>query len=347
METVINNKKIFRFIVLTLIVLTCINIYTTYQTKLSEEALLIDLKTIATKDYLESNLNNAIEHKNYDDIQTFYNLSHLLNIDLDTKTIEKIEDENDFMNKSWENTKKFSKSFITGESDSAAGLAGSITSDMLVIGDIRDIKTETTKYLNNEDYDKLTLGFATIGLALSASEVVSAGTVTPIKVGTSLIKIAKKAGKISKPFLNIIHSKIIKSVDFSVLKKIDYSSISNLKKSTMAFKNSIKIDKLQDFFGKINKIKKNTSSLDTVNIIKYVDSEKDLNKVVKISDRFRENTNGIFKVLGKGALKAGNFVIEFTTLLIFQLIMLFFSVLGFIFSFFSQIYFLKRLLFSR
>lgn len=342
-----NKQNIFKLISFTFIIILCINIYKTYQTKLIEPDLFEELKAIATKKYIETSLNHAIENKNYDDIESYQNLAILLNINLESETIDKINNESNFFNKSWENTKKFSESFITGESDSTVGLAGSITSDMFIIGDIRDIKNEATKYLNNEDFDEFTLGLASVGLALSASEIITVGSTTSIKIGASLIKFAKKSGKISKSFLNIINSKITKSVDFSVLKNIDYSSISKLQDNSSILRKSINMNILTDFFEKINKIKNNTSSIDSIELIKYIENEKELDKMVKISEKFGKNTKSVFKVLGKGALKTGKFIIEFSTLLIFQLILLLVSILGFIFSLFTQTFILKRFLFKK
>ena len=70
--------------------------------------------------------------------------------------------------------------------------------------------------------------------------------------------------------------------------------------------------------------------------MKYVDNEKDLNKIVKLSTKYNKNTAGVLKILGKGALKSGKIVIKFTNLLIGEIIIFFLSILAFFMLVFSK-----------
>ncbi len=213
---------------------------------------------------------------------------------------------------------------------------------MTLVGDLRDLSKEGSKFVVGEEYHKFILGISTLGVGLSVSQVLTAGASTPLKVGASTVKFAKKSGKLTKSFLKLITSKLNKSINFKALKKVDFTSISKLKKLFIIFAKTIDFSHTNKLFEKVSKLKKNTSSIDSISLLKYVDKEKDLNKVVKLSNKFGKNTRGVFKVLGKKVLKAGKVVIKYTSLLIFELFSLVISFFSLIFMF---IY--KRILFKK
>jgi len=203
-------------------------------------------------------------------------------------------------------------------------------SDMTVVGDLRDLSTEGIKLVNDENYDKVVLSIATIGVGLSASQLLSGGTSTPLKVGASVIKVAKKTGKISKSFLEVISSKLAKAVDIKMLKTIDFSSIASIKKAKSTIGKSLKLDGVSKLFGNINKVKKNTSVFDTVSILKYVDNEKELAKAVTITKKYKKNSKAVFKILGKTVFKGATRVVKYTSKFMTQFILAIFSFLSFV-----------------
>lgn len=61
----------------------------------------------------------------------------------------------------------------TGSADGMMGLAGVAASDVLVIGDLRDLAGETTAWWRGEEPDWLIVGLATVGIGLTASTLAS------------------------------------------------------------------------------------------------------------------------------------------------------------------------------
>ncbi len=287
-------------------------------------------KEVLQEGYFDRKILASIENEKFDDVEMYEGLAKFFNIDLMQSTKDKIAENNTFFSKSLRNTKEFSSGFWTGKGESAIGMSGSILSDMTVVGDIRDLSTEGIKFANDEKYDKVVLGVAAVGVGLSVSQLLSTGSSTPLKVGASVIKVAKKTGKISKVFLGVISSKLAKAVDMKMLKKIDFSSIKSIGKNKVLFRKSLKLKGISKLFGNINKVKKNTSVFDTVSILKYVDNEKDLGKVVKLSTKYKKNTKAVLKVLGKTALKGSVRIVKYTSKFMTQLILAILSFLGFL-----------------
>jgi len=182
-----------------------------------------------------------------------------------------------------------------------------LVSDFTVVGDLRDVYKEGSKYLFGEKYNEFLLDISLIGLAITASTYISFGASAPVKTGEAILKSAYKSGKLTKGFIKILDSKLAKSVDLKLLKKVDFSSFGKMEKTTKAVLKSINPKPLKALLKTLGKIEKKTSISDTVKLLKYVKSEKDLSKVAKISSKYGKNTLGVFKVLGKNVLRAGIF----------------------------------------
>jgi hypothetical protein len=290
-----------------------------------------ELREKATKEFLEGKIKEAISKENIEEAKEFNELADFLQIDIDrnlTKEIQEIESSTRYKLKS---LKEFGKGFITGDINSSYSLAGSITSDFTVIGDIREIYREGKKYIAGEDYDKFILTLSIVGVAFTASTVATFGTTTPIKVGVSALKVAKKSGSITKKFSKILTSKLKKSVKLAQLKKIKFDSIKSLKESSKRFIKMVNIKPIKKTLLSINQIRKNSSLTKTIKTLKYIESEKELSRAVKLSKKFKNNTPTVLKVVGKGALRGAKTVIKksiyYTWILITSIISLLISVL--------------------
>ncbi len=309
-----------------------------YEKKVYYKDLDVALKEKATKGYLDKKILDAINNDQVDDAVMYKNLAEYLGITLDPETLSSIEKNNDFLSSSWRNAKHFGQGFFSGESEDMAGLSGSIVSDMTVYGDLRDMSKEGSKFANDEPYDKVIFGMAAIGVGLSASQLFSFGSTTPAKVGASIVKAAKKTGKLSKSFIAIVTAKLSKAIDFKKLKQIDYTSVAAVKKETKRISKSLNNSFIRKAFKNINTIKKDTGSYaDTIALLKYVDDPKDLQKVVNVSKKYKKNTKAVFKVLGRGVVrgivKGSAKLVKWTSLLIAQITSLIISILTFLGAF--------------
>lgn len=333
-----NNQKKWRYISLIFIGLISVFIYFTYEIKDQSIEVEKELKQVATKEYLEKKIIESLNENNIEDSIIYRDMAEYLNIELSEELSKKLEEKNTFFSKVKSNTQDFGESFITGESDSMAGLAGSTISDMLVVGDIRDLSLEGQKLVSGEEYDSLVIGLAAIGVGMSASQFISLGGTSSLKISTSIMKFAKKTNILTKKFTKNISSLLSKSIDYSKLKSIDFKDTKNLKSNITSFSKTIDFKHTKELFENISLISKNTASkFDTINLLKYVDNTEDIKKLNKISAKFGSKTKGVFKILGKNALTIGEFIINFTFMLIAQIFSLIISLVVFIVSFKSKL----------
>ena len=252
------------------------------------------LKEKVTKTYLVKKIDTALKKDNLDDAKIYINLAKMLHITLPSSLYERYNKQDNLLH----DLKDLGHGFLTGDAKNSKQLAGAIASDFTVVGDIRDITKEGGKYLQNKPYDEFVLGISVVGVGLTLTTISSVGSTAPLKVGASVLKVAKRTGKLTKSFAKTIMTKLSKTYDKRLLKKMDFKSIN--------------FEPIKPIFKNLNKIEKNTSYSDTLYLLKYIKDEKDLTKVTKLSQKYGKNTKAVLKVLGKSALKGAKKVLVYT-----------------------------------
>src|SRR5438552_7062536 len=94
--------------------------------------------------------------------------------------------------------KRFATGLVTGNADDVASLSGTVAGDLFVFGDIRDVVREGKHLATGEEVDRLVLGLATVGLVVTAATYVSVGGVGPVRAGLTLVKDARKVGRLGE-----------------------------------------------------------------------------------------------------------------------------------------------------
>lgn len=81
---------------------------------------------------------------------------------------------------------------LTGSGDSVEALAGAVTADLFVFGDVRDLVIQGGRRLRGEDADEVIVGLSAAGIALSFAP--------EIDFGTAILKFARRAGALTEAF---------------------------------------------------------------------------------------------------------------------------------------------------
>jgi hypothetical protein len=118
-------------------------------------------------------------------------------IELPKELVARVDDANSSSEATKRGIYNFAHGFVTGEPQDLSGFAGAATGDLLVFGDIRDIVREGSRWLRGHDNDPLIMGLAAAGLAVTGVTYFSWGTAAPARVGSTLIKVARRTGKLS------------------------------------------------------------------------------------------------------------------------------------------------------
>lgn len=278
-----------------------------------------ELRHKVSKETISQEIQLAINNAEFDNARMYLAIAKSNNyaIEFEKFQLEIKEKDTRFRQISTQAT-NFTKGFFQGKSANMAGIAGSVTADFTVIGDARDLNREYAKYQKGEDINELIVLLSGAGIGLTALTVGSFGTAAPAKTGASVIKVAVKTQRVTRSFqkhLIRLGRQVFDWPAFSRLVKQN-RSVRNIRKSAKQAYHPEAIKPLKKIANQVNRIRKSTSTIDTVHLLKYIESPNDLRKLEKISIKHGAKTKGLMKLLGKGALRTVRVLRKTTELLL-------------------------------
>ncbi len=150
-----------------------------------------------TRDVAEREIKSALIADDVDLAQSFVDLAAERSLPIDADLPEKVKAANADQHTVANTTGRFVHGLWTGEPTDFASLAGTAFGDLFLFGDIRDAAREGTRYLTGRQYDPWILGLAGVGIAITAATYASFGATTPERVGVSLVKAARRTGRLN------------------------------------------------------------------------------------------------------------------------------------------------------
>jgi len=208
---------------------------------------------------------------------------------------------------------RFATGLVTGEADDVAGLSGTIAGDLFVFGDIRDVVRESKRAAAGEESDGVILGLAAAGLAVTAATYVSAGGAVPVRAGLTLVKDARKAGRIGEGLSRWVGRSARDVIDTPVLQKALATNVwwrpNNavpLVKAAFRTEKAVALVRLAKDVGRIGRKAGSRSAFDAM---KLANGPKDIAKAARLAEAKGGQTRAILKLFGRGALvlAAGTF----------------------------------------
>jgi hypothetical protein len=209
--------------------------------------------------------------------------------------------------------KRFATGLVTGTADDVASLSGTVAGDLFVFGDIRDVVRESKNLATGEEADRLVLGLATVGLAVTAATYVSVGGVGPLRAGLSMVKDARKVGRLGEGLTRWAGRSAREVVDAPVLQQaVAKGSVLRPGETVNAIKAAFRAEKagalvrLAKDVGRVGEKAGTRGALDTLRIAQ---GPKDVARAARLAESKGGQTRAILKVLGRGALllAAGSF----------------------------------------
>ncbi len=198
--------------------------------------------------------------------------------------------------------KAFGMGFITGQPTDLAGLAGAATSDLMVWGDIRDAGREGLKIARGEEPDQLILGLSAVGIAVTAGTYATVGASLPVRMGISLVKVAKRTGRLSAGLLRSFTRAARESVDFVALRRLLSGSAAV---DGAAVKSVVRTDRLATLTRMLDdtaRIEAKAGTRAALEGLKVAEGGRDLSRVARLADAKGVQTLAILKTLGRGAI---------------------------------------------
>jgi hypothetical protein len=222
--------------------------------------------------------------------------------DLSRRVADAVTDEN--------STSHFAKGFaaglVTGSADDVASLSGTVAGDLFVFGDIRDVVREGKHLAMGEDTDRLVLGLATAGLAVTAATYVSVGGVAPLRAGLTLVKDARKVGRLGEGLTEWAGRSARNMVDAPMLQQAVASGSAMRPGQTMtairAAFHAEKAGALVRLAKDVGRVAEKAGTRGALDTLRIAEGPKDLARAARLAEAKGGQTRAILKVLGRGAL---------------------------------------------
>jgi hypothetical protein len=201
---------------------------------------------------------------------------------------------------------RFVTGLVTGNADDIASLSGTVAGDLFVFGDIRDVVRESKHLAMGEDTDHLVLGLAAAGLAVTAATYISIGGAAPVRAGLTLVKDARKVGRLGEGLTQWAGRSAREMVDAPMLQNaVATASVTRPGQTIGAIRAAFSAEKagglvrLAKDVGRVGEKAGTRGALETLRI---AEGPKDVARAARLAETKGGQTRAILKMLGRGAL---------------------------------------------
>lgn len=214
-------------------------------------------------------------------------------------------------------TRKWSNAwngFLTGEAPTGAAFGGSLAADLVGYGDLRDLYGQALNYLDDRPVDKATIGFAAAGLALTAVTIASLGSTSPERGGLSILKAAKRTGKLSPMLAREVSVLAADAVDTrafgAAARAIGALDLAGARAAATAIVRPQALRTMGALGADVSTIGSRLGYRGTLQSLALAKSPKEISSIAKLTERFGPRTRGVLALLGGAVLTAVNITIS-------------------------------------
>ncbi|MFC0243625.1 hypothetical protein [Rhodopseudomonas telluris] len=201
---------------------------------------------------------------------------------------------------------RFATGLITGKAEDGASLSGTVAGDLFVFGDIRDVVREGSNLATGAEADRLVLGLAAAGIAITAATYVTVGGAGPVRAGLTIVKDARKVGRLGEGLASWASRSAREVVDAPALRRaVADGTTVRPDKTVTAVKAAFRTEKagglmrLAKDVGRVGEKAGTRGALDT---LKIAEGPKDVARAARLAESKGSQTRAFLKILGRGAL---------------------------------------------
>ncbi len=272
-------------------------------------------------------IEQALAGKDADLAKSFVELARERNVTIAPELTQKVEAANTAANSAASHAEGFARGLITGEPDDLVSLAGTALGDLFVFGDIRDAVREGAHLVAGQPVDRLILGLSCVGIAITAGTYATLGVGAPARIGLSLVKAARKTGRLGARMGESVARSLRGVVDWSALRKaLAGASLTEPAVAVRAAREAVKMEKAEDLFRltrDVGRVQTKAGTQAALDGLKLADNPRQMARVAKLADVKGGRTRAILKFLGRGAIALTVATIDLALWLLGAALMLF------------------------
>jgi len=252
------------------------------------------------------NIEAALASGDADLAASFAELAREKNVPLSEELSRRVSDAVTEEGSSSHFAKRFASGLVTGNADDVASLSGTVAGDLFVFGDIRDVVREGKHLAMGEDTDRLVLGLAAAGLVVTAATYVSVGGVAPVRAGLTLVKDARKVGRLGEGLTEWAGRSAREVVDAPMLQNaVASGSVLRPGQTMTAIRAAFRAEKagalvrLAKDVGRVGEKAGMRAAQDT---LKIAENPQDVARAARLAESKGGQTRAFLKIFGRGAL---------------------------------------------
>jgi hypothetical protein len=181
-----------------------------------------------------------------------------------------------------------------------------VTGDLFVFGDIRDVVREGRRLASGEAPDRLVLGLAAAGIAVTAATYVSLGGAVPVRTGLTLVKDARKAGRLGAGLSIWAEQSARDIVDGAGLEQaVTSASVLRPSATVDAVRAAFRADKASEMLRvvkDVGRVGDRAGMRGALDALRIAEGPKDVARAARLAESKGSQTRAILKLLGRGAL---------------------------------------------
>lgn len=273
-----------------------------------EKAVRADLVSTASPARLDQLVLQALERDDIEEADMYVEIARFLDYQLPASTMARLDAAHELSATVVRNTWQFGEGFATGKGESTAGIAGAVTSDLTVIGDLRDIALEGGRMLAGEPYSELILSLSVVGVGVTAATIATGGGGVVAKAGISLVKAARRTGRLTGEFATVLTRLTGDAVNMPLLRQsmrgVDLTDLARTQRVIGDYGRNVRAARLVPVLARMGEISNRVGPAETVRLMKFVRTTENLDDVSDMTKRFGLKSRGIMELTGKIALRS-------------------------------------------
>jgi len=199
----------------------------------------------------------------------------------------------------------FGHGLVTGAPDDLAGLAGTATGDLFVFGDVRDAAREGAHLARGEPSDELILGLACAGILVTAGTYVTVGAAAPARAGLSLVKAARRTGRLAAPVAEWMARSFRDAVDTKAFgAALSKASITAPSEALRLARDAVKIDRAEgviNMMRDVGRVRTKAGTRAALDGLKLSEGPSDVARLARLAETKGGKTRAILKLAGRAA----------------------------------------------
>jgi hypothetical protein len=259
-----------------------------------------------SQNILADQIESALKANDAGLAQSFVNLAAAKNIALSDELLLRVAEAVREENSASHFAKRFATGFVTGNADDAGSLTGTVAGDLFVFGDIRDVVRESKHLVMGGDTDRLVLGLAAAGLAVTAATYVTVGGVAPVRAGLTLVKDARKVGRLGEGLTEWASRSARDIVDAPMLENaVATTTIASPGQTMSAIRAAFRAEKagaLVRLAKDVSRISEKAGARGALDTLKLAEGPEDIARAARLAESSGGKTRALLKLLGRGAL---------------------------------------------